>query len=697
MYNFNNSSVIYVSQKNGDDMYNNGLAPLTDKFGNGPFKTIRRAVNSVAERRLTGFNRPMTIALTDDYYTDETICINLEKDKSRPCILQTAGHSITIESYGERRRIIGGQKITNWEYDVFNGVKCISAKLPEKSDGSKWDFSDLYIDGKRAELSKYPKTGYLKGIKTECDFSEAPPLKTSSRWFIADKSTLEGVTGIENAIVSFYHYWVDAHSPVESYDYESGKLVMKYKTRFTLSTVYEPVEHSSALKFYLENIPSAFSDVNEWYLDKNSGKIYYIPEDLSRHPAGFEAYIPTVEKLIDIQGNSEERICDIRLRNLELMCTKGEYVSRAIRNPETGRTEYSHDEEFAYDNQSASSMHGAVSFRNATRCTISDCLIHSIGTHAIEVKTGCEGIRIENNDIYETGGGGVRIFGGEYGCDNTEITRGNVVRGNHISNGGKRYAAGCGILVCHSANNEISENEISHLNYSGISVGWVWGYSGSSSYGNIIKRNHIHHIGFGKLSDMGGIYLLGKQQGTIVSENRVHDICSAHYGGYGIYTDEGSSYITIENNVVYNTKSDSFYQHYGSYNVVRNNIFAMGLSAVNVSMKEIHDGVCLENNIFVIDGTTIYSRSTSLATISSKKNIIWDISVKAPIMLRRPDGNIEYNFDEWTSGCGKDVDSIVADPCFKNLAEFDFTLRDDSPAIKLGFKPLTGFLASGKK
>lgn len=77
--------------------------------------------------------------------------------------------------------------------------------------------------------------------------------------------------------------------------------------------------------------------------------------------------------------------------------------------------------------------------------------------------------------------------------------------------------AGCGILLMHASECEISDNEIHDLEYTGISIGWCWGYADSSTYGNIIKGNHIYDIGKGNLSDMGGIYL-----------------------------DEGSSYMTVE-------------------------------------------------------------------------------------------------------------------------------------------------------
>jgi len=138
------------------------------------------------------------------------------------------------------------------------------------------------------------------------------------------------------------------------------------------------------------------------------------------------------------------------------------------------------------------------------------------------------------------------------------------------------YPSAIGVWVGQSSRNTISHNHIHDLFYTAISVGWTWGYAPNQCAGTLIEFNHLHHIGKDMLSDMGAIYTLGVQPGTVIRNNLIHDVQSFTYGGWGIYTDEGSSNLVIENNIVYRTKSAGFHQHYGRENLVRNNIFAFG-------------------------------------------------------------------------------------------------------------------------
>lgn len=613
---------------------------------------LEQGLAAVREMRAAGEGRPITLALTADLYLQ------------KPVELDVAG--VTVD--GQGHRIAGGFLLENWQADTFNGVACRSAVLP----AGDWDFTDLWVNGRRADAPRYPKEGYLEALDTEVNHTKG--LCDSSKWFIADPADLKGLEGLEDAIVNYYHFWIDAHTPIESYDPQSGKLVMRYYSRFRINT--EPTS-AAMMRYYLTHLPATFGAENEWYLDRRAGKVYYVGEAKT-------ALVPTLPYLFKVTASY------VRILNAELTCTRGEYVSRT-----QGAVNDDTEVEgvgYASDGQSVCNAPGTVIFENAAGCALAGCRLHGVGLHGIEIKNGCHDIRIEKNQITDLGAGGVKIYGGAYGAPEEKMTTHIIVCGNEIASCGRRYAAGCGILACHAAWLELSENHIHHTDYTGISVGWVWGYDESNTYCNTIRRNHIHHIGMGRLSDMGGIYLLGRQPGTVVSENRIHDVISANYGGWGIYTDEGSSDITIENNVVFNTKSASFHQHYGRNNVLRNNIFVNGGdAAVRVSREEAHTTIVAEGNLFVTNGLPIYldphnPDKNGVVTIRSSRNLLWSGSAETL-------ATDEKSLAEWQA-TGKDEGSIIADPLFADAQKGDFTIAADSPALKIGFRPIVGFPAT---
>jgi parallel beta-helix repeat protein len=252
------------------------------------------------------------------------------------------------------------------------------------------------------------------------------------------------------------------------------------------------------------------------------------------------------------------------------------------------------------------------------------------------------------------------------------------------------YHSAVGVLSMNSFENTISHNHIHHLYYTGISAGWVWGYSPSVSKGNAIEHNYIHHIGQKMLSDMGAIYTLGAQPGGVIRGNHIHDVDSWSYGGWGIYTDEGSSNILIENNLVYRTKTGGFHQHYGKENTVRNNIFAlMTQDMLQNSRAEPHLGFTFEKNIVYSAGAKMLGNNWTGTNFKLANNLYFDTTTPAPKFAG-------VSFEDWKKK-GHDEGSQLADPLFENPAKDDFRLKPDSPALKLGFQPFDATKAGPRK
>jgi len=185
---------------------------------------------------------------------------------------------------------------------------------------------------------------------------------------------------------------------------------------------------------------------------------------------------------------------------------------------------------------------------------------------------------------------------------------------------------------------------------------------------------------------MGGIYTLGPSQGTIISNNNIHDIYAYSYGAWGLYTDEGSTGILMENNLVYNCGSQAFHQHYGKDNIIRNNIFALNEKAQLAATKiEKHLSFSFTNNIVYFSTGNLTSNNWTKVNISSDYNCYWDTRTR----------NVAFDklsFDAWQK-LGKDQHSVVEDPMFIAPGSFNFGFKNLDLCKKIGFKPFDYSLA----
>jgi hypothetical protein len=637
------------------------LSPAGDDNNAGtfdkPLATLIAARNQAREfRRNIQSNQPVEIiALAGEYFMLQPLNLDAGDGGTpdSPLIFKT--------ETGKRAIFRGGVQITGWE--KVND-KLWKAFVPQVAFYNSY-FEQLYVNGKRAVRARTPNNGFYsikKVTETVLEKGEgrSPELAVQNIGLDStDAACFQSFSrqDYQDALIIFYHNWDNTRKRVTGYN----KLTSSVYTIGEGMKPWNPL--NTKTRYLVENFKSALDAPGEWFLDR-SGYLYYIPLE-GETIENTSVYAPVIKEFVSIQGDpiTGKRVENIIFENLVFEVAG--YVTPPGGNEPA---------------QAAAPVEAVVTLDFANNITFKNCEIAHTGTYAFWFRRACSNCTVNQTYMHDLGAGGVKIGETVIRPDPKEITNNIFIDNNIIRDAGHVFPCAVGIIIFNASDNKLTHNEIANLRYSGISAGWVWGYAPSPSKRNMIEFNHIHHLGWGELSDMGGVYTLGASEGTTVSNNVIHHIYSYDYGGWGLYTDEGSFGIVEENNLVYNCKNSGFHQHYGKENIIRNNIFAFNIRAqLQATRVEQHRSFTFTNNIIYYSNGDLLSNNWKKIDIITDNNCYWDTRTKD---IRFS----EQSFADWQKS-GKDVHSVIADPLFVDPAGFDFHFKKVSVAKKIKFVP----------
>ncbi len=677
------NKTFYVSP-NGNDSWSGTLSEAGEK--DGPFLTIKKARNTIRELKKSGaLCGPVRVLLRGGHYPIKEP-ITMDGSDS---------WYTTYEAYGDEKPVIsGGKAITDWQIEQHNGITMWATYLPDVEYG-RWYFRQLFANGVRLARTRYPSHGFCT-VKMALRSGLANPkhaiIFDGAGSFVFHEGEIQNWDNITDAEIVVHHLWVDEHMPIQSVDMERNIVVSDLKSMFIIDN---PRWQTN---YYVENIFEALQEPGQWYLNRKTGMLYYVPrEGETFENTQFTA--PCILQLIKIRGDANEYVEHLHFKGIHFMYSDWDSVAYKGDDDFTDILGLDGIEGYAASPQGAVHLPGCISLEGAAHCTFEGCTVAHTGFHAISIGEACKFIRVIKSDIYDAGAGGIIIGGSNAKGDPLRRTGNITITDNHIHQCGNVYKCGIGVLITHANRNTVAHNHIHHLHYSGISCGWVWGFEDSVSKDNIIEYNHIHHIGYeGHLSDMGGIYTLGVSPGTVLRGNIIHDVKKLQYGGFGIYLDEGSSHIIIEDNICYHIESNAFHQHYGRENVVRNNIFACGEDGtIRLSRSKGFCSFTLMNNILITAGKPIIENKAiedfDGTHIISDLNILWDTQGEEPVVsCNVMKENVQCTLKMWQE-LGYDRHSIIAKPNFKNMEEGDFSFEGSIDELFDSFRPISAFKA----
>ena len=566
-------TLIYVSPEGAD---NTG-----DGSQSNPFASITRARDEVRKLNddMTGDIR--VIIEDGTYVIDDTIEFTAEDSA-------TNDYRISYETAdGASPVISGGKAITGWTLhdDEKNIYK---ATVPEGMN-----FRQLYVNGEKVTRARNTEAGvgesafkkvaghnsmrdgkYLNG--KEVAGAERENVLYIRPNEIPSTMNLSDLAGAElHSVISWssnvMHIKSAGYETIpDGYDDSYEQYIKLYfedeETELMWNRPFPWVGNmwcndSGRYPYYLDNAYALMDQPGEWYLDRDTDTLYYkAAADADMSEATVIA--PAVETLLDVQGELGSRIEGLSFTGLTFQHSNWTYPSdNGFIDSQDGHPVVSS----TLDNQvgiirPSAAVHVACTndfrFENNTLTDIGNMT-------ALDLEYGTSRSVVKNNIITEVAGNGIMIakFTQNPGdechiaynpSDSREYCDGDKILNNRITYTGMEFEGTCGIVAGYPRNLTIANNEVGHVPYTGISVGYGWTNLDNAMRGNVIARNEIHNY-MERANDGAAIYTLSKQPDSLMYENYMHDAIGNSYlqawAAGAIYTDEQTNGYTIFRNV----------------------------------------------------------------------------------------------------------------------------------------------------
>jgi len=323
--------------------------------------------------------------------------------------------------------------------------------------------------------------------------------------------------------------------------------------------------------YYLVNAPEFLDRPGEWYSDEQNGKLYYWPrpgEDINTA----QAHLPVLTNLLITQGSIDNPVHDIQFKGIQFSYAgwlrpseqghvplqAGMYLLDAYKLKIPGTPDKKGLENQAWIGRPAA----AVEISYAHHLLFDHCTFTHLASTGLDFIRGTYKDSTTHCRFQDIGGTALQL--GVYSdpafethlpynpTDTREVVHDECITDNTVTDCTNEDWGTVGISAGYVHDVHIEHNDVGEVSYSGLCVGWGWTRTINCMHNNHIIGNYIHHYGK-HMYDVGGIYTLSAQPGTLIMDNRIDSIYHPSYvhdpkHWFYFYFDEGSSFITIKDN-----------------------------------------------------------------------------------------------------------------------------------------------------
>ena len=571
------------------------ISPKGSDFNDGtcqsPKATLTSALRQAREWRRTEDNRiqgGITIYMEGGTYAFyEPFFIRPEDSgtKESPTIIRSVGDEKVILS--------GGISIKGWKKQG----KVWVADVPV-FNGRPLDFRQLWVNGKKAvrarDVEDFEKMNRICSVDEKNEILYVPVV--SIRRLIDNKGNLKA----KYAEMVLHQMWCVANLRIRSVEVQGDSAAIRFHQPESRIQFEHPWPrpmvttdgHNSA--FYLTNARELQDVPGEWYHDIDARKVYYYPREGEKMQEA-EVIVPAVETLVRVEGTLDRPVCHIRFEKITFSYTTwmrpsekghvplqaGMYLTDGYRiDPKMQRNYLNHP----LDNQGwLGRPAAAVRVVAARQIDFERCRFEHLGSTGLDYEEAVQGGVVRGCLFRDIAGNGLLV--GSFSpaahethlpydpADRREVCTQQQINNCYFTEIGNEDWGCLAIAAGYVGDVNIEHNEISEVPYSGISLGWGWTQTVNCMRNNRVHANLIHHYAK-HMYDVAGIYTLGSQPKSYVTENCVHSIYKPGYvhdpnHWFYLYTDEGSSFITVRDNW---TEGEKYLQNAnGPGNVWENN------------------------------------------------------------------------------------------------------------------------------